>query len=182
MKKLIQSALITVLFLLLAACETVKPTSTDEVANALPAVTGIKAGDTQNTSKGDLKPSSVVGATKSGDPDVQSIRFKPEQMLAEGAELYDKGDFKGAIRKLVTVRDSTDVAPTIKQNTLRLLAFSYCVTSQRALCKNQFSTLLSIAPDFELSRGEAGHPLWGPVFKEAKIEKSNKASKMPAKG
>jgi hypothetical protein len=182
MKKFKQHLATTFLLVFLTGCETVKTVSTDEVGNALPASVGVKAGDVQSAAKAESKPPVVAIAVKPNEPEPQPARPKPEQLLAEGNELYEKGDYKAAIRKLVTVRDSAEVMPLTKQSSLRLLAFSYCVTSQRALCKNQFSTLLAIAPEFQLSRGEAGHPLWGPVFKEAKSEKSAKPSKTTQKG
>jgi hypothetical protein len=182
MKKFKQHLTTTFWFLFLAGCETVKTVGPDELANALPASTAIKVSDNQNAAKTESKPSVVASAVKPIEPELQPARPKPEQLLAEGSELYEKGDYKAAIRKLVTVRDSAEVTPLTKQSSLRLLAFSYCVTSQRALCKNQFSTLLAIAPEFQLSRGEAGHPLWGPVFKEAKSEKMTKPLKTTQKG
>ncbi len=182
MKKFKQHFATLFLFVSLAGCETVKTVSPDEVANALPASTGVKVSDSQSTVKAESKPVVVAIAVKPSEPELQPARPKPEQLLAEGSELYEKGDYKAAIRKLVTVRDSAEVTPLTKQSSLRLLAFSYCVTSQRALCKSQFSSLLAIAPEFQLSRGEAGHPLWGPVFKEAKSEKITKSSKTTQKG
>lgn len=187
MKKFDQYVAVSALLVFLSGCETVKTANSGEATNALPASSATRtsttrASDTQTVAKAEPKQVAIATVVKPIEPEVQPTKPKPEQLLAEGNELYEKGDFKGAIRKLVTVRDTTDVAPTTKQNSLRLLAFSYCVTSQRALCKNQFSTLLAIAPEFQLSRGEAGHPLWGPVFKEAKIEKNVKPSKTPQKG
>ena len=91
-----------------------------------------------------------------------------EQLLAEGLELYEKGDFKVAIRKLTAARDSLVDNSIDMQTSLKYLAFSYCVTGQKTPCKAQFAALLKIAPDFQLSRAEAGHPQWGPVFKETR--------------
>jgi DNA mismatch repair ATPase MutL len=114
-------------------------------------------------------PAASTPPTKPSEPTPETAASKAEQLLTEGTELYEKGDYKGAIRKLQASRDGSDDTSTTKQNSLRLLAFSYCVTSQRALCKAQFTSLLKLNPSFELSRAEAGHPLWGPVFKEAKV-------------
>lgn len=93
---------------------------------------------------------------------------KGEQLLSEGSDLYEKGDFRAAIRKLAAARDSFADTSAEMQTSLKYLAFSYCVTGQRSLCKAQFAALLKIAPDFQLSRAEAGHPQWGPVFKETR--------------
>jgi hypothetical protein len=106
------------------------------------------------------------------------VVVKPEQLFAEGKDLYERGDYKNAIRKLGAARDAADDNAVIKQNSLKYLAFSYCVSNQKPLCKNQFTTLLKLAPAFQLSRGEAGHPLWGPVFKEVKDGKDVKETKV----
>jgi hypothetical protein len=124
----------------------------------------------------------AAGVTPAKAPEpVPTIVVKPDQLFLEGKELYEKGDYRGAIRKLSSARDAADELPTVKQNSLRYLAFSYCVTNQRPLCKTQFSSLLKITPTFELSRGEAGHPLWGPVFKEAKAGIANEAKPVTTK-
>jgi hypothetical protein len=99
---------------------------------------------------------------------VEPPKVTAEQLLQEGTALYDKGDYRGAVRKLTSAKDSADEGSGVKKSSLRLLAFSYCVSNQRVLCKQQFTSLLAIDPSFELTRGEAGHPLWGPVFREAK--------------
>lgn len=108
---------------------------------------------------------------------------KAEQLLADGSELYEKGDFKAAIRKLTAARDSFADTSAEMQTSLKYLAFSYCVTGQRSLCKAQFVALLKIAPDFQLSRAEAGHPLWGPVFKDSRAgsKTSTTAAASPVK-
>jgi hypothetical protein len=156
--------------LFLSACETAKvaDSSTNQVssdaANRSAAVTGASKPAVEAP-----QASAPINASvpKAAEPVVPPI-VKPEQLFAEGKELYEKGDYRGAIRKLTSARDGSDDAIAVKQNSLKYLAFSYCVTSQRPLCKMQFASLLKLSPAFELSRGEAGHPLWGPVFKEAK--------------
>jgi type IV secretory pathway VirB10-like protein len=167
MNRLITNLALTGLALILCACETAKQPG-DEATSS-----------TQTTQKQDKAPSAVPKA----DPMVSNPApvtppvakaaealpvVKPEQLYAEGKDLYDKGDYKNAIRKLSMARDASEDTPSIRQNSLKLLAFSYCVTSQRPQCKAQFTSLLKLAPSFQLSRGEAGHPLWGPAFKEVK--------------
>ncbi len=166
---------LVIVSLLLSACETAKPP-------------GIEASPSQSTkpvdvsSKTPVSPAAAPVAVKSieqspATPAPAPVKVKPEQLFTEGSDLYEKGDYKGAIRKLVMARDASDEAPTVKQNSLRLLAFSYCVTNQRPLCKAQFASLLKLNPTFQLSRGEAGHPQWGPVFKETKAASMLKPAK-----
>lgn len=188
MKSSSRIALIGGMALALSACQTTKPSDTsegtpkgDSISVSRTGTESAKSGSPAFKSASDaVKPSATNSPPLSSGtaaqpkaieaapaaPTIQ--KSKPEQLLAEGAELYDKGDYKGSIRKLLLARDSADETSTTKQDSLRLLAFSYCVTGQRPLCKTQFSSLLKIVPDFQLSRAEAGHPLWGPVFKEAK--------------
>jgi hypothetical protein len=175
------SLVVATAVLLLGACETPKPPIADSQ--------GLGTAMTENSasassSAGVKKPEFEIPAPPSGQatsassPVAKAVEpasvIKPEQLLADGKDLYDKGDYKSAIRKLGAARDAADDSSATKQNSLKLLAFSYCVTNQKPLCKQQFTSLLKLAPAFQLSRGEAGHPLWGPVFKEAKDQKDIK--------
>lgn len=93
-----------------------------------------------------------------------------QQRLAEGVSLFDKGDFNGAIRKLTTAPELAGNAaePDVRAEALKYSAFSYCVSNRRALCRRQFDTLLTIDPGYQLKAAEAGHPVWGPVFIQAR--------------
>jgi hypothetical protein len=110
-------------------------------------------------------------------PTPEPAKITAEQLLQEGTLLYEKGDFRGAIRKLITARDTADEGSLVKKQSLRQLAFSYCVSNQRVLCKQQFTALLAIEPSFQLTRGEAGHPLWGPAFQEVKAATAQASKK-----
>ena len=90
--------------------------------------------------------------------------------LQEGIDLYNKGDFNGAIKRL----GATEITAGSKARQLEALkyqAFSYCVTSRKTLCGKQFEKALKLDPAFDLAPGEHGHPLWGPVFTRLKKAK-----------
>lgn len=94
-------------------------------------------------------------------------RAAAQAALAEGIELYDKGQFNAAIKRLnAPAVSSADTS--VQTEALKYKAFSYCVTSRQTLCAQQFEKALKLDPDFDLERGEKGHPLWGPVFDRAK--------------
>jgi hypothetical protein len=152
--------LVMLLSVLLSACETaqVPDASVGNVPTTDGKVTSSQSAPKTTTETPPMNAAVSVPAAKPSEP-APPVVVKP---------LYEKGDYRGAIRKLSGARDAADESPVVKQNSLKYLAFSYCVTSQKPLCKTQFSSLLKLVPTFELSRGEAGHPLWGPVFKEAK--------------
>jgi hypothetical protein len=87
--------------------------------------------------------------------------------LREGIRLYNDGDFNGAIRRL-SARDVNSAPVATRVTALKYIAFSYCVTSRPAQCRQAFDKALRLDPNFDLAPGEYGHPLWGPVFTKAK--------------
>jgi hypothetical protein len=97
-----------------------------------------------------------------GVPDAQK-----ENGLREGIRLYNEGDFNGAIRRL-SARDVNSGPMATRLAALKYMAFSYCVTSRPAPCRQAFDRALRLDPSFDLAPGEHGHPLWGPVFTKAK--------------
>lgn len=88
--------------------------------------------------------------------------------LQEGIELYNKGDFNGAIRRLGATEITAGGNKARQLEALKYQAFSYCVTSRKTLCGKQFEKALKLDPAFDLAPGEHGHPLWGPVFTRLK--------------
>ena len=97
--------------------------------------------------------------------------------LKEGLALYDNGDFDGAIKKLSLSADSRSADKSTQLTALKTMAFSYCVTTRMALCRRQFDKALKLDPSFDLDAGEKQHPLWGPVFKQAKKKRQNRSAK-----
>lgn len=50
----------------------------------------------------------------------------------------------------------------------KLLAFMACIDGALAPCKAHFRSALEVDPGFALERAEAGHPMWGPAFREVR--------------
>lgn len=95
--------------------------------------------------------------------------------LAEGVERYEAGDFVSAIRALNAPEiEQADRATRVEAG--KYLAFTYCVTNRRTLCRKTFDRVLAIDPDFDLQPAEAGHPLWGPVFVQARKAAERRAN------
>ena len=94
------------------------------------------------------------------------------QALKEGLALYNDGQYDAAIKKLNTSSAIwTGQNKAIQLSAAKYMAFSYCVSGRQALCKQQFERALKIDPGFDLMPSEIGHPLWGPVFLQAKKAK-----------
>ena len=54
----------------------------------------------------------------------------------------------------------------------KYLAFIACVSSQQLTCREEFGIALELDPKFDLAPAEAGHPIWGPVFKSVKAKQA----------
>lgn len=116
----------------------------------------------------------IVG--EAGPPGTPQAPANPgERKLAEGIELYEKGDFAGAIRAL-SAPEIAGASIRTRVEAQKHLAFSYCVTQKRTLCRRAFDGLLRLDARYELHPVEAGHPLWGPVFTQARKAAERRAN------
>jgi Tfp pilus assembly protein PilF len=89
-----------------------------------------------------------------------------ERALFEGIRAYDDGQYapaEAALRKSLGggLRSGRDQASAHK-----LLAFITCSTERVRECENAFRAARAADPRFALSKQEAGHPLWGPVYRK----------------
>ena len=138
--------------LALSGCATTEPAVKPSVA-AKPAVSR------PSTPRA---PTPVVPATQPPSAD--------QVALNEGIELYNQGSYNEAIKRL----GAADVMGGSKANQViahKYMAFSYCVTSRPAPCRQHFEKAFKLDPSFALAPGESGHPLWGPAFARAKKSK-----------
>ena len=90
-----------------------------------------------------------------------------ERSLFDGIRAYDDGNYgqaEGALRKALGqgLRSGRDQATAHK-----LLAFITCTSDRVIECENAFRAARAADPSFTLNRSEAGHPVWGPVYKRA---------------
>ena len=97
---------------------------------------------------------------------------KAEQELSSGLASYENGQYPGAAKHLQNALNSGLTFKSDRVTAYKYLAFVYCVSDRRKQCKSAFKDALEINSDLELSSAEAGHPLWGPVFREAKAEQN----------
>ena len=89
-----------------------------------------------------------------------------ERALFEGIRAYDDGHYaqaEVALRKalaagLASARD--------RASAHKLLAFITCTSNRMAECEAAFRAARRADPAFALHRSEAGHPLWGPVYRK----------------
>ena len=151
---------------LLAGCETVP-----------------NAGSTANTPAPAATPATGGPAT----PNLPAVQtpppppvLSPDQIaLNEGVELYNKGQFNEAIKRLNVPELSNGTVPN-QVSALKYTAFSYCLTNRQTLCRQQFEKAFKLDPAFDLAQGEHGHPMWGKAFARAKPVAAKPAPLKPA--
>ena len=95
---------------------------------------------------------------------------KAEKSLSAGVALYDDGKYPEAIQSLQEAL-TAGLNPDNQVKAHKYLAFTQCISGKDKLCREEFRKTLEINPAFDLSPSEAGHPIWGPVFKSVKAKK-----------
>jgi Tfp pilus assembly protein PilF len=89
-----------------------------------------------------------------------------ERALLDGIRAYDEGQYPQAEAALRQALAATLSSPRDRASAHKLLAFITCTSQRLADCENHFRAARSADPAFALSRAEAGHPLWGPVYRK----------------
>ncbi len=103
---------------------------------------------------------------RAASPGLAALLERPaERALVDGIRAYDDGQYpqaEAALRKALGagLRSGGDRASAHK-----LLAFITCTSQRIADCEAAFRAARQADPAFQLSRSEAGHPLWGPVYR-----------------
>ena len=95
---------------------------------------------------------------------------KAQQMLASGIRQYDEANYAEANRLLQASLDQGLAAASDQVRAHKYLAFIHCVSGRQPQCRSEFRQALEIDPSFELASSEAGHPMWGPVFRSVKAQ------------
>src|SRR5258706_1498335 len=99
--------------------------------------------------------------------DFGTSRYAGNSYLADGVQNYEEGNYKVAKRRLqFALEEGLSRPDRVKAH--KFLAFIACVSSQPLTCREEFAIALELDPKFELDAAEAGHPIWGPMFKSVK--------------
>lgn len=96
-----------------------------------------------------------------------------DKKLNYGVLSYEEGNYQASITALQGVIETGLSGKPEQVKAYKYLAFIQCVSGREAMCRSYFKKALEIDPDFELETAEAGHPIWGPVFRSVK----NKSAK-----
>lgn len=100
---------------------------------------------------------------------------KAEQELSAGLRAYEDGQYKPAAKNLQSALDAGLAFKSDQVRAHKYLAFIYCISEQERQCREEFKRAYTLDPKFDLEPAEAGHPIWGPVFRSVKAEHARKA-------
>jgi Tfp pilus assembly protein PilF len=88
-----------------------------------------------------------------------------ERALLEGIRAYDDGQYAQAEKALRKALGDGLQSTRDRATAHKLLAFITCTSNRLADCQTQFREARAADASFALSRSEAGHPVWGPVYR-----------------
>ena len=93
-----------------------------------------------------------------------------EPLLLTGIRAYENGKYNEAMKALeASLKRGLGDRDQVQAH--KYLAFIDCISNEDAKCRSQFRMALTIDPAFELAPAEAGHPIWGPVFRSVKDQR-----------
>jgi Tfp pilus assembly protein PilF len=96
---------------------------------------------------------------------------KAEQELSTGLINYENGNYKAAAKSLQSALDSGLTFDSDAARAHKYLAFIHCLSNREKQCREEFRKALEKDNNFDLDPAEAGHPIWGPVFRAVKAER-----------
>ena len=96
---------------------------------------------------------------------VAEVMDRPaERALLSGLRLYDDALYPEAEKALIEALRLKLASPRDRATAHKTLAFIYCTTERATECESAFRSAKQADPQFALSKAEAGHPVWGPVY------------------
>jgi len=95
------------------------------------------------------------------------FEYKGEPALAKGVRLYEDGNYVQSARSLQQALEQ-GLSKQDRVKAHKYLAFIDCAAGRENLCRDEFRAALDIDPSMQLDAAEAGHPIWGPVFRSVK--------------
>jgi len=98
-------------------------------------------------------------------PGLMDVAERPaEKALLAGLRAYDDAQYPLAEAQLTDALKNGLASPRDRAVAHKHLAFIYCTSDRVKACEDEFRAARQADPAFALSKSEAGHPRWGPVY------------------
>ena len=101
---------------------------------------------------------------------VQEILIPGQQALSTGLKQYEEGRYDQSLKNLQSAIEQ-GLTERDRLTAHKYSAFIHCVSNRERQCRDEFRKALAVDPALELTRAEAGHPVWGPIFRSLKTGK-----------
>ena len=112
-------------------------------------------------------PSPVVDGSAAADAATAGAGARD---LGDGVRSYEDGEYPAAARQFQAALDRGLGRAADRAKAHKYLAFITCVGGREKTCRDEFRKAFEADPGFDLGPAEAGHPIWGPVFRSVKAE------------
>ena len=101
-------------------------------------------------------------------PGLMDVAERPaEKALLAGIRAYEDAQYAESEKQLGAALRTGLASAKDRAAAQKHLAFIYCTSNRTADCEAAFRAARQADPAFALNKSEAGHPLWGPVYKRA---------------
>lgn len=98
-------------------------------------------------------------------PGLMDVAERPaEKALLAGIRAYEDAQYPQAEKLLTQALKDGLASPRDRAAAHKHLAFIYCTSDRVKACEDAFRAARAADPAFALSKSEAGHPQWGPVY------------------
>ena len=92
---------------------------------------------------------------------------KGQAALAMGLKQYEEGRYAESMKNLQSAIDQ-GLSDADRVSAHKHSAFIHCAESRERACRDEFRKALRVNPSLDLAPAEAGHPIWGPIFRSVK--------------
>jgi len=89
-------------------------------------------------------------------------------VFSAGIAYYEDGKYALAEKNLKDALALGLADPGDQVMSHKYLAFLYCVSSRKTLCREEFKKAFELDPGFTLSPAEEGHPMWRKTYQQVK--------------
>jgi Tfp pilus assembly protein PilF len=138
--------------LILAACAQFSKTTNPENSNS------------------DVGTAPVVPSPQTVEPVEPENTNKATALLNAGIKNFEDAKYDHAEKNLKAALKLDFLDTTQIVTAHKYLAFIYSVSNRKTLSRKAFEKAFELDPYFTLSPAEAGHPLWGPIYRSVKAK------------
>ncbi|MEO9069359.1 MAG: TssQ family T6SS-associated lipoprotein [Caldimonas sp.] len=89
-----------------------------------------------------------------------------EKALLAGLKAYDDAQYEPAEKQFALALATGLASPRDRAEAHKRLAFIHCAAGRLAECEAEFRLAREADPAFMLDKAEAGHPVWGPIYRK----------------